>query len=208
MPVSIRVMFSSCGTTAGPLCVLMLDDRSTILSNPSSLRANIVPGAKKVVGFIKQLHPGPSAVVGRKGVWPAAVRATKTRRARVASLTFIDSSIFVRVIEGFGGVGCSKIVERGLANSVYPPPGQVCSNQEHLLRQINLVGLNRPPTMGDVCSIGDCKFRAPCAKANCDWTGVLRQLTAQARVMGSGLLLSHRRGSWGQVFYCHIERSE
>ena len=31
----------------------------------------------------------------------------------------------------------------GLSNSVYLPRRQVCRNQEHLLRQINLVGLNQ-----------------------------------------------------------------
>ena len=35
------------------------------------------------------------------------------------------------------------MVVKALTNSVYLPPGQVCRNQEHLLRQINLVGLNR-----------------------------------------------------------------
>ena len=38
---------------------------------------------------------------------------------------------------------CTFLALLRITNSVYPLRGQACRNQEHLLRQINLVGLNR-----------------------------------------------------------------
>ena len=43
-------------------------------------------------------------------------------------------------VQSFKGAVGSHVC---LTNSVYLPRGQACRNQEHLLRQINLVGLNR-----------------------------------------------------------------
>ncbi len=43
----------------------------------------------------------------------------------------------------------AQCIGRGLTNSVYLPRNKACRNQEHLLRQINLVGLNLAKGDGD-----------------------------------------------------------
>ena len=106
---------------------------SKFISDFSCLHADLLDMCTPSLKDILHLRISVSA---RKAVrWPAAHGQPGTALPAICGAC---TTFEVHVATCMARMYCAR-----LTNSVYLPQGQVCRNQEHLLRQINLVGLNR-----------------------------------------------------------------
>ena len=90
---------------------------------------------------------------------------------------------------------------RRISNSVYLPRGQVCRNQEHLLRQVNLVGLNRRPERLACVAEGIVRFAPRVLKLV--MTGLVAFVASIASATGQIDTPEHARSAHQMVLAVH-----